>query len=91
MLHDGRAQAVAAIVAGDGVLPAGTDVDLRTALLAEGKRISRVSAAVLAAAGIARVWVRDPGVRIVKARPAPDPVIDAARDLVARAVAAHGG
>jgi molybdopterin biosynthesis enzyme len=90
MWHDGGAQAVAAIVAGDGVLPAGTDAELATALLQEGKRISKVSAAVLAAAGIARVWVRDPGVRIVKARPGPDPIIDAARELVARAVAAHG-
>ena len=89
--RDDRAQAVAPIVAGDGVLPAGTDVDLATALLREGKRVSKVAAAVLAAAGIARAWVHDPGVRIVKARPGPDPIIDAARDLVARAVAAHGG
>jgi molybdopterin biosynthesis enzyme len=91
VIRDGGAQAVAPIAAGDGVLPAGTDADPRTTLRLEGKLISKLSAAVLAAAGIAQVRVRQPGVRVVKARPGPDPIIDAAVDLIARAVAANGG
>jgi molybdopterin molybdotransferase len=91
VIRDDRPQAIAMIAAGDGVLPAGADADRHAALLHEGKRVGKIASAVLAAAGIARVHIRDPGVRIVKARPGPDTIIDAACDLVARAVTAEGG
>jgi molybdopterin biosynthesis enzyme len=91
VIRDDRPQAIAAIAAGDGVLPAGADADRDAALLHEGRLVGKIAGAVLAAAGIAGVWIRDPGVRIVKARPGPDTIIDAACDLVARAVTAEGG
>jgi molybdopterin biosynthesis enzyme len=91
VIRDGCAQAVAAITAGDGVLPAGADADGATALLRAGSRLGAVAAAALAGADILRVKVREPRVRVVRARPQGDPIIDAAAALLARAIAAAGG
>jgi molybdopterin molybdotransferase len=91
VVRDGCAQAVAAITAGDGVLPAGADADGATALLREGGRLRAVAAAALAGADISRVKVREPRVLVVRARPAGDSIIDAAAALLARAIAAAGG
>jgi molybdopterin molybdotransferase len=91
VVRDGRAEAVAAITAGDGVLPAGGDADGATVLLRDGARLGAVAAAVLAAADISRVKVREPHVLVVRARPEGDPIIDAAAALLARAIAAAGG
>jgi molybdopterin biosynthesis enzyme len=45
---------------------------------------------MLMAAGHAQVRVREPRIHLVKARPAPDLMLDTAADLVARALAARG-
>jgi molybdopterin molybdotransferase len=91
MLREGRAEAVAAITGGEGVLPAGADADGATALGRDGQRLHAVAAAALAAAGISRINVREPRVRVIRVKPAGDPIIDAAAALVARGIAAAGG
>jgi molybdopterin molybdotransferase len=90
MLREGRAEAVAAITGGEGVLPAGADADGATALGRDGRRLYAVAAAALGAAGISRINVREPRVRVIRVKPAGDPVIDAAAALVARGIAAAG-
>jgi molybdopterin molybdotransferase len=89
-IRDGRAQALAPVTAGEGVLPAGADCDAHGTLIAAGCRIGTVETAVLAAAGIARVVVREPRIRLVRARPGRDDVIDAAYGAAARMIVAEG-
>src|SRR6266849_979832 len=62
----GRIEIIAPIGAGEGVLQAGADTDGR--LLPAGGRLTRIRAAVLAAAGLERVSVREPRVRLVRNR-----------------------
>ena len=76
--------------AGEGVLPAGADADRDQALAREGRRLTPIQAAVLAAAGVRRVHVREPRVRLVRVRAAGDAVIDAAMHLIAGEVARGG-
>jgi molybdopterin biosynthesis enzyme len=87
VLRDGSAEAIAAITSGDGVLPAGADADGRTAFAREGERLGAVAAATRG--GPRRIRVHEPRVRVVGAR--PDPIIDAAADLLAHGIAAAGG
>jgi molybdopterin biosynthesis enzyme len=89
VVHDGAAQAIAAITSGDGVLPAGADADGRTALVRAGSRLGAVAAAALAGAQVSRIRIREPRLRVVRSR--ADPIIDAAATLVARAIEAAGG
>src|SRR6266849_5076238 len=84
----GRMEIIAPVGAGEGVLQAGADTDGR--LLPAGGRLTRIRAAVLAAAGLERVSVREPRVRLVRNR-AGDAVIDAAMELIAGEIAAAGG
>ena len=90
VVRAGRAEAICAITTGEGVLPAGADADGATALRHEGQRLHAVAAAALAAAQVSRVWIREPRLRVVRARTA-DPIIDAAAALLAHAVVAAGG
>jgi molybdopterin molybdotransferase len=90
-IRDGGAQAIAPIAAGEGVLPAGADVMRSSVLFSDGKRFTPVHAAVLLAAGISRIAVREPNIRVARARPGRDTIIEAAAGLVARAVHAAGG
>jgi molybdopterin molybdotransferase len=85
----GRIEIIAPVGAGEGVLPAGADADGR--LLLAGGRLTRIKAAVLAAAGVERVSVREPRVRLVRNRAGGDTVIDAAMELIAGEIAAAGG
>jgi molybdopterin molybdotransferase len=91
VLREGRAEAVAAITGGEGVLPAGADADGATALGRGGQRLHAVAAAALAAAAISRINVSEPRVLVIRVKPAGDPIIDAAAALVARGIAAAGG
>jgi molybdopterin biosynthesis enzyme len=91
VVRDGGPQAIAAITSGDGVLSAGADADGKTALGREGCRLHAVAAAALAAAGIARVRIREPRLLVVRARPPGDPIIDAAVALLEHGIAAAGG
>ena len=60
------------------------------ALLQEGQRLGAVGAAALAGAQVARVRIREPRLRVVRARPRGDPITDAAAALVAHAIEAAG-
>ena len=65
---DGRAEALGTVSPGDGVLPAGGDCDPAQPLRRAGERVRAVDLAAFAAAGIARVTVRQPRIRIVPLR-----------------------
>jgi molybdopterin biosynthesis enzyme len=79
------------VAAGDGVLAIGADADWQDVLSVSGKLLRPIDAAVLAAAGIKRTDICEPHVCMLRAGLGPDAVLDAARDLVAGAVAAGGG
>jgi molybdopterin biosynthesis enzyme len=83
------AEAVGAVTAGDGVSPAGGEVDPAKPLRKAGERIRSIDVAVFAAAEIARVGVRAPRVLIVAAR--EDLRLMPAVQMIARDVAARGG
>jgi|SRR5579862_991330 len=86
-----HAEVVAAVVPGEGVLPAGGDAAAGTSWRQAGERVRAVDVAVMAAAGIAKVRVRVPFIRIVGGDAAAAPAIGAARDLLAHVVAKAGG
>jgi molybdopterin molybdotransferase len=90
LARQGQAEVLAPVPAGHGVLPAGGDVSDRKVLRHAGERLHATDIAVLMAAGIGRVSVREPRIRIVRAGRA-EAVIEAAVGLVARAVEASGG
>jgi molybdopterin molybdotransferase len=90
LVREGQAEALAPMTAGDGVLPPGGDLSEDTVLRRAGERLHATDIAVLIAAGISRVSVREPRIKIVRAG-AADAVIDAAAGLVARAVESGGG
>jgi molybdopterin biosynthesis enzyme len=85
----GRAEALVTVNPGDGVLPAGGDSDPGIPLRHTGERLRITDLAVLAAAGLARVMVREPGVMIVATR--VDRIIAAAASVVARDIEGQGG
>jgi molybdopterin biosynthesis enzyme len=85
----GTSQVMAPAAPGEGVLPAGGDIERGAILCAAGSRLCAATLAILAAAGIAAVSVRRPRILIVNTR-SGDAVLDAAGGLLARAVAARG-
>jgi molybdopterin molybdotransferase len=89
--RNGHAQALAPVGPGEGVLPAGADVAGGATLLQAGRRLDRGRLALLAAAGVDTVQVRVPHLRLLRARPGGDAVIDAAAECIAEAIEAAGG
>jgi molybdopterin molybdotransferase len=87
--RDGRAELIAPVASGEGVLPKGADADRRVPVVLEGQSISRAQVAVLAAAGAEKLFVYAPRVRVVGVR--RDPVIDAAAGFVTGEIGAAGG
>ncbi len=90
VLRGGRIEAVAPVTPGAGVLGAGDDATPRTPLRLAGERLRSHDVAVLAAAGVEEVAVRAPRIHIA-AGGRRTPVIEAARMMLARHVAAAGG
>jgi molybdopterin molybdotransferase len=90
-VRDGAAQALAPVGAGEGALPTGADVAPGTTLLRAGRRLGGIEIALLAAAGVAEVRVRAPRLRLVRAAPGSDAVMDAAIGCIADAVGSQGG
>ena len=86
----GVAQALVPVAPGEGVLPRGGDAG-PDAILPAGRLLGRVQLALLASAGITGVRVRVPRLRLERARPAGDPMIDAAVDCIAEAIRSAGG
>ena len=90
-LRDGRYSALIPVAAGEGVLAADGDVRAGVILRRAGQRLRNVDRAVLAIAGVERVCVREPRIRLVQARTDRDGVIAPIRGLIARAITAAGG
>jgi len=84
-----RAEALAAVDAGDGVLPRGGDSDPSTPLRRAGERLRAADIAVLTCAGITEVKVRAPRIRVV-ALQSSGRVLAAAR-LIGSDIEARGG
>jgi molybdopterin molybdotransferase len=89
VLRDGRVELIGPVASGEGVLPKGADADRRVPVVRAGQCIGRAQAAALAAAGVERLFVHAPRVRVVGTR--RDPVIDAAASFVAGDIGAAGG
>jgi len=86
---DGRAEALVTVNPGDGMLPAGGDCDPAIPLRRAGERLRITDLAGLAAAGIARVTVRAPRIRVLPLRGTA--IIAAAARLVAADIERRGG
>lgn len=86
--HGDRVETQAALVAGEGVLPAGGDAAAHTALRRAGERVRAVDLAVMSAAGIKAVAVRVPNIHVVCGSDAR--VIAAATAAIGHAAAAAG-
>jgi molybdopterin biosynthesis enzyme len=90
-MRDGVAEATATVVPGEGVLAAGADAEPGRPLCRAGTQLRPTDLALLRAAGIPRVQVRAPRLRLVTANPFIDAVDDTVAPLVARAIEAAGG
>jgi molybdopterin molybdotransferase len=90
-IRDGVAHALAPLSPGEGVLPAAADVAPGATFLPAGRRLGGVEIALLTAAGVAEVALRAPRLRLVRAGPAGDAVIEAAIGYLADAVECQGG
>jgi molybdopterin biosynthesis enzyme len=88
-LRGAQAEALTPVAPGDGVLPAGADAEPGKPLRRAGERLRAIDRAVLSAAGVSRVTIREPRVRLVRAR-ASDAVIAAGYGWLATTLAAEG-
>jgi molybdopterin biosynthesis enzyme len=85
-----RAEAVAPVAPGEGVLPAGADSEAGKPLRRAGERLRSLDCAVLLAAGVSSVTIREPRVRLVRARAGGNAVTEACYGWVAQAIEAEG-
>jgi len=89
-LRGNRAEAVAAVAPGEGVLPPGGDTTPAAALRCTGEHLRALDLAVMAAAGIAEVTIRSPRIALAYAGSAKTPWLDAVYMTLARCAAAVG-
>ena len=85
----GGAEALLALNPGDGVLAAGGDCDPAIPLRRAGERLRATDLAAFAAAGLARVTVREPRLRVMALRGSG--IINAAARLIATDIDRRGG
>jgi molybdopterin molybdotransferase len=83
------AEALVTLNPGDGVLPAGGDCDPAIPLRRAGERLFATDIAAFAAAGLARVTVREPRIRVLPLRGTG--IVSAAARLVASDIERRGG
>jgi len=83
------AEALVTVNPGDGVLPAGGDCDPAIPLRHAGDRLRATDLAAFAAAGLARVTVREPRIRVLPLRGSG--IINAAARLIAADIERRGG
>ena len=83
------AEALLALNPGDGVLAAGGDCDPAIPLRRAGDRLRATDLAAFAAAGLARVTVREPRIRVMSLRGSG--IINAAARLIATDIVRRGG
>ncbi len=81
------AEALAPVAPGEGVLPPGADMEAGKRPRRAGERLRMIDRAVLAAAGISRVTIREPRIRLVRA----GKVIATGYDWLADAITSEGG
>jgi molybdopterin molybdotransferase len=84
------ASAVMTVGPGEGVLPQGADITNDAVLFQSGRRLSRTDLAVLEAAGLRQVVVREPRVCVIAAHAGGDRVIDPIVTLICDLLAAEG-
>jgi molybdopterin molybdotransferase len=87
----GTAQCIATATPGEGVLAAAADAEQSHVLFHAGERLRAIDQAILRAAGVPRVTVREPRLRLVCANPMIDAIDDWVAPLLARAIEAGGG
>ena len=85
----GGAEALVAVNPGDGVLAAGGDCDPAIPLRRAGDRLRATDLAAFAAAGLARVTVREPRIRVLPLRGSG--IVNAAARLIASDIERRGG
>jgi molybdopterin biosynthesis enzyme len=73
----------------EGVLPSGGDIEAGARLLRGGSRLRASDIAILSAAGVASVPIRQPRIRMVNTRP-DDAALDAAATFVAQVASTSG-
>lgn len=81
-----QAEALAIVAPGEGVLPAGADIQAGIRLRSKGERLRATDQALMSAAGISQVAVREPRIRLVRAKTS----IAQSYDWLARVMAAEG-
>ena len=86
-----RAEAIAAVTPGEGVLSPGGDATPRDPLRRAGERLRVIDRAVLAIAGIENGSARIPRICVARGNAASSPHIDAALGLVVDTIQACGG
>jgi molybdopterin biosynthesis enzyme len=84
-----HAEAFVTVNPGDGVLPAGGDTDPAIPLHRAGERLRLTDLAAFAAAGLSRVIVREPRIRVMPLR--GNGIVTAAARLIAADVERRGG
>src|SRR5215207_4168301 len=84
-----QAEALASVAPGEGVLPAGANMEAGMPLRVAGERLRATGQALLGAAGISRVAIREPRIRLVRARDG-NPAIAAGYRWLAEALALAG-
>jgi molybdopterin biosynthesis enzyme len=89
IVANGRAEALASVTPGEGLLPAGGDADPARPLRRAGERLRASDIAVLGALGIAHVSVRAPRIRLVRIG-ADSRMKKSAFGLIAAALATEG-
>ena len=90
-LHGHRAEAVAAVTAGEGFLPKGGDATPHTPLRRAGQSVRGIDIAVMAAAEIGDVTIRAPHIHIVYGGEARSSAIDVALTTLMRVAGEAGG
>jgi molybdopterin molybdotransferase len=89
-LRGSRAEAIAAVAPGDGVLAIGGDAVPTTALRRAGERLRALDLAVIAATGMTAVTIRAPRLVLARASTARTAMLDAAQTTLSRCAAAAG-
>jgi molybdopterin biosynthesis enzyme len=89
-LRGTRAEAVAPVAPGEGVLAAGGDAAPATALRRVGERLRTLDLAAMTAAGVAEVTIRSPRLVLARATAARTPVLNAAQLTLSRCAAKAG-
>lgn len=86
-----RAEALAVVAPGDGVLPAGGDAAPDQPLLGAGRMLSTSDVAVLRAGNFSKVSIRAPRISVIRAGRKGDTIIASAAQMIVAALDANGG